>query len=425
MRLLIAIYCILLICACKKTSNGTGEQPAAIQSMLWQKTFGGSGKEYGNAIVATPDGNYLMAGYTESIDGDVFGNKGAADVWLVKFNGSGTIIWQKTLGGSGNDRAFSLINTSDGGYAFAGHTASNDVDVSGSNGNTDIWVVKLDNAGNITWQKCLGGSKDETGYAITQTTDGDFIIAGKTYSTDGDVVGSHGSSDVFVARLNINGNIVWTKAIGGSDIDEGLAIATTPDNGYVITGSTAITKLLALKLDNNGNILWQKLFGGSGSEVGNSILATVDGGCVIAGLTWSNDGDVYGNHGANDGWLLKIDATGMLQWKKTIGGTKRDFFNSINIDAQGRYIVAGASESKDGDGSSNNGTSDFWTVLLDADGNILKMNSFGGTKIDNANAVINTPDGNYMVAGYSSSSDGDVSGSHGDADVWVVKFKFQ
>src|SRR5678816_3304583 len=114
---------------------------------------------------------------------------------LVKFTGSGTIIWQKTLGGTAKDQAFSLINTSDGGYAFAGQTESYDGDVSGSHGNTDIWVVKLDNAGNITWQKCLGGSTDETGYAITQTTGGDFIIARRTHSTDGDAAGSHGFTD--------------------------------------------------------------------------------------------------------------------------------------------------------------------------------------------------------------------------------------
>jgi hypothetical protein len=405
--------------------------------MLWQKTFGGSNREYGNAIVATPDGNFLMAGYTESTNGDVTANKGSGDVWLVKFTNSGNIIWQKTLGGTGMDQAFSLINTSDGGYAFAGQTGSNNGDVSGSHGDPDVWVVKLDDAGNITWQKCLGGSNDEIGYSITQTTDGDLIIAGRTLSNDGDVVRSHGSADVFVARLNINGNVVWTKAIGGSNADVGWAVAATPDNGCVITGWTAsddgdITSsvhgnsdLLAVKLDNDGNILWQKAFGGSEGEQGNAILATGDGGYIIAGSTYSNDGDVSGNHGDLDGWILMMDAGGMLQTERTIGGTKHDYFNSINTDGKGNYMLAGVSDSKNGDVPSNNGDEDFWTVLLDANGNISKTRSFGGTGTDEAKAIVGTPDGNYMVTGNTGSNNGDVSGYHGGLnDAWVLKFEF-
>jgi hypothetical protein len=227
--------------------------------IIWQKILGGSSDDYAFSIQQTPDGGYIVAGYTESNDGDVKGNHENGDFWIVKLDKDGNIEWQKTLGGSNWDWAFSVQQTPDGGYIVAGFTWSNDGDVSGNHGSLDAWIVKLDKDGNIEWQKTLGGSGNDWATSVQQTTDGGYIVAGGTYSTDGVIRGNHGSLDAWV-----------------------------------------------VKLDGNGNMQWQKALGGSGSDSAWSVQQTTDGGYIVAGFTKSNDGDVTGNHGSADFWVVKL-----------------------------------------------------------------------------------------------------------------------
>jgi hypothetical protein len=339
-------------------------------------------------------------------------------------------------GGAALDWATGLVNTSDGGYALVGQTLSTNGDVSGSNGSGDIWVAKLDDAGNISWQKCLGGTNDDIGYSIAQAADGSLFVTGRTLSSDGDATGYHGGGDVLVSKLDINGNVLWKKAIGGSAQDVGWGITTTPDNGCIITGNAASNDgditgvhggldLLLVRLDSAGNILWQKAYGGSGGEQGDALIAIDDGGYMIVGSTFSNDGDVSGNHGGIDGWILKVDGGGVLQWQKTVGGRGDDTFHAIKKDSQGNFVITGASGSNDKDVPSNNGSSDIWAVLLSPNGNITGTQAFGGTEADEGRAIIGTTDGNYIIAGYTASSNGDATGFHGGIyDAWIGKFKF-
>jgi len=397
---------------------------------FWQKTLGGTGTDQSNAIIPTADAGYLVAGYTQSNDGNVTGNHGGGDVWLVKLNSSGGIIWQKTFGGTGYDIAYSLVATSDGGYAFAGQTASTNGDVAGLHGTAaDMWVVKLNNSGNIVWQKTLGGTGDDIAYSMVAASDGGYAIIGRTLSSDGDAMGYHGGADVLVVKLNGNGDIVWKKVIGGSAQDIGFSIIATTDNGYFITGNTAsndgdisgvhgTSDLLAVKLDGSGNIIWQKAFGGLNGEGGRSTIATNDGGYIVVGNTFSNDGDVSGNHGNDDGWILKINGSGILEWQKTIGGIGNDFFNSIIVNSQGQFVISGSSNSNNGDVPTNNGDMDFWMIQSDISGNISGKKSFGGTGADEAKGIVSTSDGNYITVGNTANNRG------GNSDVWVVKFQF-
>lgn len=409
-----------------------------ILDTFWKKTLGGSGKDQSNAIIPTADGGYMMAGYTDSNDGEVTSSHGGGDAWIVKLSSSGGITWQKTLGGTGYDRAYSVVAAPDGGYAFAGQTTSTDGDVTGLHGaQPDMWVVKLDNSGNILWQKTLGGTRDDIAYSLVATPDGGYAVVGRTLSSDGDATGSHGDADVLVVKLNGNGDVIWKKVIGGSAQDVGFSIITTSDDGYIVTGNTASIDgdisgvhggldALAVKLDSDGNIVWQKAFGGTYGEQARSIVATNDGGYILAGNTFSNDGDVSGNHGSDDGWILKIDSSGILQWQKPIGGMGDDYFNCINVNSQGQFTIAGASTSNDGDVSTNNGDMDFWIIQVDADGNILGKKSFGGTGAEEAMGIVSRSDGIYITAGNTGSNDGDVSGNHGGiSDGWIVNFKFQ
>ena len=240
-------------------------------SIDWQKCLGGSGDDdiSDNSMLQTSDGGYIFYGGTKSNDGDVSGNHGGKDAWIVKLNATGTIQWQKCLGGSGNDYIHLTLPTSDGGYILSGTTTSNDGDVSGNHGGSDIWIVKLNATGTILWQKCFGGRGGEYEGSILPTSDGGFIFSVATPSNDGDVSGNHGGQDAWVVKLNATGTILWQKCLGGSGVDDL-----------------------------------------------HSMLQTSDGGYILSGTTSSNDGDFSGNHGGQDAWVVKINASGNIQWKK-------------------------------------------------------------------------------------------------------------
>jgi hypothetical protein len=190
------------------------------------KSFGGSGFEYASSIKQTPDGGYIVAGSTQSYDGDVSGNHGGYDCWVLKLSSEGDVEWTKTLGGSKSDNANSVDVTSDGSYVVAGSTESNDGDVSGNHGSTDFWVVKLSSKGIIQWQKCFGGSGSENANSIQQTSDNGYIVSGYSSSDDGDVTGNHGEGDYWVVKLSSEGIIQWEKCLGGSAEDGSLSNST-------------------------------------------------------------------------------------------------------------------------------------------------------------------------------------------------------
>jgi hypothetical protein len=174
-------------------------------NIQWQKSLGGSGFDSIASIQQTSDGSYIIAGVLESSDSDVTG--GGYDFWIVKLDSLGTLQWQKSLGGSDNDEAKSIQQTSDGGYIIAGSSFSNNGDVTGNHGNQDYWIVKLDSLGTIQWQKSLGGSEEDEAKSIQQTSDGGYIIAGSSFSNNGDVTGNHGGFDYWIVKLKGQENV--------------------------------------------------------------------------------------------------------------------------------------------------------------------------------------------------------------------------
>ena len=235
----------------------------------WRKVLGGSGDDYGYHIQQTSDGGYIFTGSSDSDDGDIPENKGEGDVWVVKLGSTGTVQWQKNLGGSGNDLGYGIQQTTDGGYIISGFSSSNDGDVTGHHGSTDYsdaWLIKLNNAGSMQWQKSLGGSDDEYATDVRQTTDGGYILTGFASSNDGDVTGNHGNGDLWAIKTDGTGNIQWQKSMGGTAFETAL-------------------------------------FG---------VRQTTDGGFIFAGYSHSNDGDVTGHHGTDeysDFWIVKLGAT--------------------------------------------------------------------------------------------------------------------
>ncbi|MCO5251697.1 MAG: choice-of-anchor D domain-containing protein [Candidatus Kapabacteria bacterium] len=398
----------------------------------WQRTYGGSENDIAIKIQETSDGGFVLAGWTQSNDGDISENNGEADVWVLKIRFDGNIEWQKTYGGSYFETANSIQETRDGGYIVAGSTNSNNTDITENKGETDAWVLKLNIEGNIEWQKTYGGSLSERVYSIRETNDGGFIVAGVTESIDGDVTENKGGTDAWVLKLNIEGNIEWQKTYGGSLNEMAYSIQETSDGGYIVAGETESkdgdilvnkgqSDLWVLKLSNDGEIEWQKTFGGSGIERTYSIQMSREGGFIVAAYTYSADGDVKENKGSSDIWVLKLSIDGSIEWQKTYGGRKSDMATVIQETIDGGFIVAGFTNSVDGNLTENKGGEDIWVLKLINDGSIEWQKTWGGSSSDRAASITETNDGRYIIAGSTHSKDGDIKEYKGWSDVWVIK----
>ena len=384
--------------------------------------FGGTQNDSAYSVAKTSDGGYIIAGLSSSNDGDVSGNHGNEDFWVVKFNKTGNIEWSKTFGGTGQDIANSIIETTDGGYAVAGSSSSNDGNVSGNHGGTsDIWVIKLNNVGTLQWQKTFGGTSADLAYSLIQTSDGGYTIAGHTNSNDGDVSGNHGSYYFWVIKLSSIGTLQWQKTFGGTDDDLVRSIILNSDGSYTLAGRSrsndgdvsgnhgGASDIWVIKINNVGTLQWQKTFGGTSSDIVYSIIQTSDGGYAVAGTTQSNNGNVSGNHGLFDSWVIKISGTGTLQWQKTFGGTSYDSAYSIIQTSDGGYTIAGTTQSSDGDLSVNYGDVDIWVIKINNMGALQWQKVFGGTNTDYAYSVISYQNG-YLISGESNSDNGDIVG---------------
>lgn len=403
-------------------------QAPAIQ---WQKSFGGSDWDSANAVVQTSDGGYITFGESNSIDGDVTEPHGYWDFWVVKMDASGEMQWQKSLGGSHIDYAHDIRQTTDGGYIVVGQTASTDGDITINKGAHDYWIVKLNPSGVIQWQKTYGGSNVDIALSIQQTNDNGYIVLGDTSSTDGDVTANHGGCDFWIIKLDESGNIQWEKTLGGSGNDNPSMIKTTSDGGYVVAGFTesndgditlnhGAEDYWVAKLSATGDIQWQKSFGGSERDEANAIQQTNDGGYIVVGWTESADGDVSQNLGDIDYWVLKLSASGDLQWEKSLGSWAGDLAQIVIQTTDGAYVISGRSALGTPVGEFQE--FDYLIFKIDASGNqIIWQKSLGGANEERAQDIKQTSDGGYIVAGWSQSFDEDVTSNHGFWDYWIVK----
>jgi len=398
----------------------------------WTKNYGGSGSDfmYGSTLIQqTTDGGYIMATSTTSNDGDVSENLGDADYWIVKLDEAGNIQWEKSYGGSGYDEPKGVQQTTDGGYIIIGYSNSTDGNISENNGGSDYWVIKLDESGDMEWERSYGGSDSEDGKIVRQTEDGGYIMAGTTISTDGDVVGNdNGFMGYWIIKTDETGNMEWQKFYGDYPISLIYDLIISSDGGYMVAGarSTAETwpyepiEVWMLKLDTTGNLEWQQAFGGGFLDYAESVIETSDGGYLIAGYSYSDS--IVGNDREADALILKLSQTGEVEWYKAYGGALYEVFNTVQETPDGGYICLGWSDSSDDDVSENFGMGDYWLVRLDSEGTLLWEKSFGGSQSDESYCdIVVTEDGGYILAGYSQSNDGDVPGNYGDYDVWVIK----
>ncbi len=396
----------------------------------WAQNYGGSEDEDFHSVQQTLDGGYIAAGFTISDDRDISVNKGERDFWVVKLDPLGEIEWEQTYGGSKIDLIRSIQQTLDGGYIVAGSSESSDGDVGGNYGLADGWILKIDQNGEIEWEKNYGSIGYDYITNIQETADGSFIVVGAIADIEVDIY----IQDIWIFKINELGEIEWEKQYGGSENEGVNSIQLTVDGGYIIAGYSASNDgdvednkgkadYWILKLDQNGELEWQKCYGGSEGDFPAEIQQTVDGGYIIAGASYSKDGDVEGaNEGIfEDSWILKLDQNGELEWQKVYGGSFYDYTSSVQQTPDNGYILAGVTRSTDGDISTNYGYSDAWILKLDVDGDMEWEKSFGGSFFDWANTIQATTDGGFIVVGNSASDDGDVGGNYGKADCWVFK----
>jgi len=358
------------------TSIGLGTSPILANNpppeTEWEKTLGGSDFEFAESVRQTADGGYIIAATTLSYGAGLY------DLYIVKTDTSGNLTWEKTFGGSDLEYARSVEQTTDGGYIIAGATKSYGA------GQADFYLVKTDASGNKTWEKTFGGSGYDQAYSVQQTTDGGYIIAGETTSYGA------GLADFYLIKVDASGNKTWEKTFGGSDYDHAYSVRQTADGGYILTGSTISYgvggDVYLVKTDASGNKEWEQTLGDGDYEYAESVRQTTDGGYIIAGATES-----YGA-GQTDFYLVKTDASGNKTWEKTFGGSSWDDGFSAKQTTDGGYIIAGGTGSYDENG-------DAYLVKTDASGNKEWEKIIGGSDYDCARSVEQTTDGGYILVG--------------------------
>jgi len=422
--------------------------PGQSFSIEWQNCFGGSKWDYAHDIVKVDDG-YLILGHTRSDDGDISHLHGIADMWLVKVNNTGDLLWEKTYGGSKVDGGIRIFEAGDGNFYIIGGSNSSDGDISYNPypDSYNLWLLKIDSVGNIIWEVIYGGNGDETVWTGTTTDDGGLVALVWTSSSDGDVSNHYGYYDAWMIKVNSDGEKEWDVTLGSPGQDVGQAIIQTSDGGFLVGISTQLfeggnitciphnsdySEAILVKLDANLNIEWDRCYGGSNHD-GSTALAEVSDGYIMGGYTRSNDGDVSGNHGGSDIWIVKTGFEGNIIWQKCFGGSKDEDLSTMHIDEFENILIAGVTRSKDGDVSHNHSISeydtDIWLFKINNQGDLLWEHCFGGI----ANEQIwfgfhYINENNFVIAGttnYGPSYDVGCAtyGGGVDKDIWVFEVK--
>jgi hypothetical protein len=360
-------------------------------AITFAKTYGGTSDDVPRFVRQTSDGGYIVVGETSS-----FG-AGSYDIFLIKTDAYGNLQWAKAYGGASYDYAYSVQQTSDGGYIVAGATDSF------GEGWYDIFLIKTDAYGNLQWAKAYGGASYDYAYSVQQTSDGGYILMGGTWSFGA------GSFDIFLIKTDENGNIQWAKTYGGTREDYGFSFQQTSDGGYILAGETVsfgagLSDIFLIKTDANGNVQWAKTYGGTSDDLPRFVRQTSDGGYIVVGETYS-----FGA-GYSDIFLIKTDANGNVQWAKTYGGTDYDLAFSVQQTSDGGYIAAGYTRYVDI-------FSSYYVFLFktDANGNVSWAKIYGGGIIDGTFSFQRTSDNGYIVAGWT------YSFGAGSFDIFLIK----
>jgi hypothetical protein len=439
----ICISLIFLNCSKKEAPL-----PDTLESVTvnFVKTIGGSKNESAQAVIGTLDGGYAILGHTQSMDGDITNKSNESfDYWLLKYDANDTLEWQKTYGGTDDDRGNDILQTSGGGYIITGYSKSNDADVSENNGAQDYWVSKLDSSGNLIWEKSFGFPGADISTSVIQTNDNGFLLVGVLDVSASNGEGNsksafktasrrHAGGDYWAIKINNLGEKQWSRYFGGTFTDTPYDAIQTEDNGYLIVGSSdsddvdiknnkGAYDFWVVKISETGTLLWEKSFGGSQTDEAWAITKSNDGNYIIVGDTRSNDLNVSINNGFTDLWAIKISPSGELIWEKTFGGNSFDVARSISKTLDGDFIISGNSRSADNDLTNNNGQNDAWVIKIDTNGKLKWQKTIGGSEIDFAYDAVELNNQSIIVVGDSSSSNLDIPDNRGFSDLLIFKIE--
>ncbi len=350
--------------------NGTGNSKPT-----FERIFGLADGTGLSSVSQTSDGGYILGGSATQPNADY------SDFYIAKTDSFGYLQWTKVYGRNYNDGIAKILQTSDGGYIVLGNTSVY------STGNVDVYLAKLDSNGNVIWEKTYGGSGDDDASSMVKTSDGYMIVGSTTSFGDG-------SSDIYVIRVDNSGNMIWQKNYGGSGGDTGSDIVETKDGNYAIVGTTSSFNAQAfdfylIKIDGNGNKLWDKLYGGSDWDEGHSIAELKDGSLVLVGFA------VGFGAGARDIFLIKTDAEGNEIWYKAFGGIYQDNGSCVVATSDGIVLAGTISVSVQ--------KNDLYIIKTDFDGNEIWESSYGGKDNESASGLIINNDGHIIIAGSTSS----------------------
>ena len=389
----------------------------------WQKSFGGSGADFLESIALTNDGGFILAGESSSPgtasdnkkDGDKIGACiGNDDFWIIKLNAAGGEEWQKTIGGFGEEKLKVIKQTKDGGYIIGGASSSDQSGDKKQNcfGNLDYWIVKLDTKGTIEWQKTYGGSYFDILRSLEQTTDGGYIVGGYSNSpaSGNKATDTNGVGDYWILKLDVKGQQVWQKTIGGDQDDQLYVVHQTYDGNYIVGGnsnsgvsneknkSTANgTDFWVLKLDQDGGILWQETYDIGAVDILTSLLENKDHTLVLSGFA--------------QGEPIKkaIVSKPKLNTAKNLLGSLTKKTNTTN-----------SPENKD----MKSGTGDYVTIKTNEKGDEIWRKTIGSRSEDILKKTIEVRDGGYLLVGTSmGAASEDKKTTNGSADFWAVKLK--
>ena len=408
------------------------------------KSFGGSNDDEANDIINTSDGGFMVIGSSTSSDGLIQNKMGLeSDIILMKFDSDKSIEWVKNYGGSKDDRGQSVVEVSGIGYALLGYSMSNDGDASNNEGFHDNWVILIDSKGDIIWEKSYGFSGHDHAYNIIKTKDGNLFFNGFLDVTASRGLGStkkvgksikHGVGEFWCHKIDLGGNILWRKYFGGTNNDRSYDSVETSDGDFLIVGSSESNDIdisspkgsydiWVIKLSSNGDLLWERSYGGSKYETANSIIQSADKKIHILGSTLSNDKNISFQMGSSDFWLLTIDSDGNLLSEQTFGGSNFDKGKKIEIDSKDNLWLTGYSRSIDFDFSFNNGKNDAVLIQLSKNRILKEVFEIGAEGEDIANSLIHFNENEIIVAGYSDSKEDYFIENKGGKDIFLAFFK--
>lgn len=292
----------------------------------WEKSFGFSGHDHSYDILQTDDGGFFFTGFLDITSARADGNTekgntltrhGVGEFWGTKIDALANLQWRGYFGGSNNDRSHAVVRSEDGGFVMAGFSESDDFDISSTQGSYDYWLVKIDGQGDFLWERSFGGSGIEISYDIDNTLDGGYVVAGNSFSVDGDIGNYKGESDFWLIKVDDFGKLIWERSYGGTGFDAAQAVRSSKDGGYYVVGNSKSSDLDAtsnsgendiwiIKTDNQGSLLWQQSFGGTGIDFGYDVVEGRDGSVVLVGASQSSDFPDITSKGKTDLIVIKL-----------------------------------------------------------------------------------------------------------------------